>query len=365
MRLRCEKEKLLKALAKVSNIVSDKTTMPILSYLLMETKGNKLRLMATDLKVGVETFLEVKVEEEGAIACPAKKIQGVVRELPAGEMAIDTQKNNSILINAGTTHIRLMGLGTEDFPRLPEVKKGVKIEIDGRQFKEIIKETYFAVSYDENRFILNSLYFKIGEGVLKVVATDGRRMAYLCRKVEVSSDTPVEAIIPINAIKEIEQLIDENLPASIIFSENQVVFSSGDTRFISRLVEGQFPDYEKIIPKTLKWKVGLNREEFLAAIRRMALLTSERTNAVKLDLGKKKLVVSIINPELGEGREEIKCEGETEAASVSFNPNYLLDFLKNNTSETVDFQFNDVLSPGVFKPATQDNYLYFLMPIKI
>jgi len=364
MRLRCKKEELVKALNKVGGVASDKTPMTILSYLLMQTKGNKLRLVATDLKIGIESFLEVRVEEEGEVACLAKKVESVIRELPEKEVAIDTQKNNSILINSGTSHFRLMGMGTDDFPSLPDIKNEIKVELDGGEFKEIIKNTSFAVSYDERRSILNGLYFKIGEGILKVVATDGRRMAYVCRKMD-TKNSPIEVIVPANAIRELEQIIEEG-PVRILFSEKQVVFCSGETRFVSRLVEGQFPDYEKIIPKTLKYKLGLNREQFLASLKRMALLTGERANAVRLDIGKKKIVFSIVNPELGEAREEIKCEGEAEAATILFNPFYLIDFLKNNISESIDFQFNDALTPAVFKPeAHHDNYLYFLMPIRL
>jgi len=365
MRLRCKKEDLVKALNKVGGVASDKTPMTILSYLLMQTKGNKLRIVATDLKIGIETFLDVQVDEEGEVACQAKKFEAVIKELPEKDVAIDTQKNNSILINSGSSHFKLMGMGTDDFPTLPDIKDEIKIEIDGGEFKEIIKNTSFSISYDERRSILNGIYFKVGEGILKVVATDGRRMAYLCRKME-TKKSPIEVIIPANAIRELDRIVEDG-PLGILFSEKQVIFCSGATRFVSRLVEGQFPDYEKIIPKTLKYKLGLNREQFLASLKRMALLTGESANAVRFDIGKKKVVVSIVNPELGEAREEIKCEGgEAGTASILFNPFYVIDFLKNNSSESIDFQYNDPLTPAVFKPEThQGNYLYFLMPIRL
>ncbi len=364
MRLKCKREDLFKALNKVRDIASDKTPMPILSYLLMETKGNKLRLVATDLKIGIETFLDVKVEEEGEVAVPAKKIEEVVREIPKGEIAIDSQKNNSILVNSGVSHFRLMGTGTEDFPTLPEVKEGIKVEFDGRDLKEIIRHTSFAMSYDEERrSILNGIYFKAGEGILKFVATDGRRMAYVGRKID-TVKSPIEVIVPANAIRELDQVLEDDSPAGILFSEKQVVFSSGPARLISRLVEGQFPDYEKIIPTTLKSKMKLNREGFLASLKRMALMTGEMANAVRFDIGKKKLVFSISNPELGEGREEMEHEGEVESTTILFNPFYIMDFLKNNNSESITLQFNDGLTPVVFAPETQDNYLYFLMPIR-
>lgn len=364
MRLRCKKEDLLKALNKVGSIASDKTPLPILSYLVMETRGDKLRLAASDLKVGIETFVDVRVEEEGEVALPAKKIEAIIRELPKGEVAIDTQKNNSVLINSGSSHFRLMGTATDDFPVLPEIKNGVKLEISGEELKEIIKHTSFAISHDERMSILNGIYFKVGEGVLKVVATDGRRMAYICRQVD-TKDTSVEVIVPEDAIDELGQIVDEDAPCRSTFSEKQVVFSSKETRFVSRLVEGAFPDYEKIIPKTFKSKMRLNRQEFLASLRRMALLSGERATAVRFDIGKKKVVFSIVNPELGEGREEMACEGEVEPMTILFNPFYIIDFLKNNNSEFIDLQFNDALSATVFKPVTQENYLYFLMPVKL
>lgn len=364
MRLRCQKEDLVRALNKVGGVASDKTPMTILSYLLMETKGNKLRIVATDLKVGIETFLEVTVEEEGEVACLAKKFESIIRELPEKEIAIDTQKNNAILINSGASHFRLMGMGTDDFPTLPDIKDEIQVELDGAELKEIIKNTSFAISLDERRSILNGIYFKVGEGILKVVATDGRRMAYVCRKMD-TKKSPIEVIIPASAIRELDQTIEDG-PIKILFSEKQVVFCSGETRFVSRLVEGQFPDYEKIIPKTLKYKLPLNRANFLASLKRMALLTGERANAVRFDIGKKKVVFSIVNPELGEAREEIKCEGEVEPATILFNPFYIMDFLKNNSGETIDFQFNDAVTPVVFKPETlHGSSLYFLMPIRL
>jgi DNA polymerase-3 subunit beta len=363
MRLRCKKEDLVKTLNKVGNIVSEKTPNLILSYLIMETKGTKVRMVATDMKLGVETFLEVKVEEEGGVAVLAKKFEGIVRELPEGEIAIDTQKNNSVLINSGTSHFRLMGMGTGDFPVIPQIKDEIKIKLDGREFKEIIKHTSFAMSFEERREILNGIYFRIGEGVLRIVGADGRRMSLICRTIDTAKDSSIAVIVPASAIRQIETVVEDG-PLTILFSEKQVVFSSGETRFVTSLVAGEFPQYEKIIPAALKYKMSLNREKFLACLKRMALMTSEMTTAVTFEIGKKKLVFSIVNPELGEAREEMEFKGEVEAMTILFNPFYIIDFLKNNDTQNIDFQFNDGLTPCVFKPETQENYLYFLMPIR-
>lgn len=364
MRLRCKKNELVNALNKVGDIASEKTPNLLLSYLLLQTVGNKLRLMATDLEVGIETFVELQVEEEGEVACPAKKFESLITELPADDIAIDTQKNNSILINSGSSHFRLMGIGTDKFPILPEIKDEVRVELDGKDFREIIKHSFFAMSLDERRTALNGLCFKISEGVLKIVAADGRRMAYTCRNTDAKGPA-IEVLVPAGTVRKLEHVIEEG-PLKILFSEKQIVFCSGQTRFVSRLTEGEFPDYEMIIPKTLKSKISFNRGALLSVLKRMALLTGDKANAVKLDIGKKKIIFSIENPELGEGREEMACDDcKAESMTILFNPHYIIDFLKNNTAESVDFQFNEAGTPVIFKPDTDENYIYFLMPIKV
>jgi len=362
MKVRCEKESLLKGVQTVQNVVSNRATLPILSNMLLETQKKSLYLAGTDLDVGIATHVEVEVEEEGAITIPAKKFGDIIKELPAGECVLSTKKNNMITIECGKCFFRLPGLPKDDFPKFPSFGGEPRLSMPQQLLKTMLRMTSFAMSYDETRYVLNGVLFKCGEKSLTLVATDGRRLACIERVLEKEWKSPYDMIVPTKTIQELNRILQEG-EVGLIKKENQVLFDLGETAVISRLIDGEFPNYEQVIPKESLEKVLLNREQFLQATRRAGLLTSSESQSIKLDLLKDKIIVSKTSPEAGEAREEIEAEYKGRELTIGFNPNYIIEGLKNIEDMDVAFELEGPEKPGVIR--TKDHYVYIVLPMQI
>lgn len=365
MEIKVSKSNFLKGLALVGGVTAQKAnTLPILSNILLETaKDGQLRLIGTDLEVGISTNVPVEIVKEGSITVPAKKIHEIIRELPEGEVEITVAKNNAVNIRAGKSYFKIMGLSKEDYPKLPEWSQKDAIEVDQAIVKESLSLTSFAISYDETRYVLNGVLISVSGGKIRFVATDGRRLAYTEKDFENKGSKKIEMIVPMKAVQELVKLLTWDGTLQIIPSQNQVVFNIGDTFLASRLIEGHFPNYEQVIPKGEKTTSSANREEFLQAIRRTALLTSPDAPAVKLDFVKGKILVSSRSPNLGEAKEELIADVTGEELAIGFNPHYLIDALKNLDIDKISFSLTDPDKPGLMKG--KDGYLYVVMPMQL
>lgn len=365
MEIRVGKKDLFNTLGLLVGVTAQKTnTLPILGNILMETTGqNKLKLVGTDLEVGICTLLPVQVIKEGSITVPAKKIYEIVRELPEGEVEITVAKNNAVNIKSGKTYFKIMGLTKEDYPKLPEWSAKDAVEIDQAILKESLSLTVFAISYDETRYVLNGVLISAKGGKIRFVATDGRRLAFSEKEFENKGNKQFEMIVPVKAIQELLKLLTWDGTIQIIASQNQAIFNLGDTFLVSRLIEGHFPNYEQVIPKQEKTLSSANREEFLQAVKRTALLTSPDSPAVKLDFVKGKILISSRSPNLGEAKEELSADVSGSEVAIGFNPHYLMDVLKNLDIEKVSFSLTDPDKPGLLKG--KDGYLYVIMPMQL
>ena len=365
MEIKVLKSALVRALTTVGGIAGNKSvTLPILANLLMETQGNnELSVIGTDLEVGIATKVPAEVIKEGSITIPAKKLQDIIRELPEGEIEIMVGKNNSVSIRAGKALFKIMGLPKEDYPKLPEFKQENSIEIEQSVIKEGLSLTLFASSNDETRYVLNGVLFHVKGNKIKMVATDGRRLAYVEKEFENKNKQACDMIIPAKALYEIVKLLTWEGTVKIIPTKNQVVFQLADTYLVSRLIEGNFPNYDQVIPKEEKLKSSINREDFLQSVRRAALLTSPEAPAVKFDFLKSKILVSSRSPNLGESKEEVSAEVDGKEMAIGFNPHYMTDVLKSMDVETVEFCLTDPDKPGLMKG--KDGYLYVIMPMQL
>ena len=259
MKVVCSKINLSKGIQTVQNIVSTKTTLPILSHILLETKENQLRLASTNLETGIECFIPAKILYKGGITVPARKIGDIVRELPDAEVNITT-KDKMVTLDCQKGIFKIAGLGKEDFPELPQLEGKRSFTLRQDILKEMLKKTSFAVSHDETRYALNGIFFVIKDNKLKLVATDGRRLAYIERKVKLPQGMEGEVIVPAKTSNEISRILDEGKgELKIILGENQIAFHLDNIRLISRLIEGHFPDYQKVIPKKSKEKIFLTK----------------------------------------------------------------------------------------------------------
>ncbi len=363
MKLSILRQDLERALSQVQSAVSSKITLPVLSNYLIETQDERIKISATDLELGMSVMAKAKVQEPGAITIPAKKFTEMVREFPESEVQITNKKNQIISIECEKSHFKLMGLPPEEFPKLPKVDEKTTIEIEQSLLKNMLRLTAFAMSNDETRFVLNGVLLHIKGKTVEMVATDGRRLACARRMLKESSGVEKSVVIPKKSVVELgKALLDEGV-MTIAFGENQILFSIGDLVVLSRLIEGEFPNYEQVIPKESKEKVRLNRDHFLFATKRASLLTTQESQSVKMEFFKDKVILSKNSPEWGEVREEVSAVNEGKDLSIGFNPNYLLDVLKQLPDAEIAFELTAPDKPGIIR--TLDQYTYVVLPMQI
>ncbi|PIP19737.1 MAG: DNA polymerase III subunit beta [Candidatus Omnitrophica bacterium CG08_land_8_20_14_0_20_41_16] len=362
MKLKVEKNTLLNGIQIVQNVIIAKATLPILSNILIETQQDSLRLTATDLDIGITCLVPVDIQEAGAVTVPAKRFSDIVKELPEGEINITTKKNNQVNIETGLCQFKIMGLAREEFPKLPEFKDKEVIKLEQAALKEALNLTSFSVSMDETRYILNGILFRLSKNNLTLVATDGKRLAIAEKKLNYNVNKDINIIVPIKTIHELNRNLKDDGELSLILGSNQVLFDLGGVMVISRLIEGEFPDYKQVIPPATENKMRVNRGEFLLAVKRAALLSTPDYQAIKLEVFKNKLVVSKSTPDVGESREEAVVEYQGKELAIGFNPNYLVDVLKNLSEEFVNLELVDSEKPGVIRI---NGYIYIVLPMRL
>jgi len=365
MKILCKKSELTKGMQAVQNVISSKTTLPVLSHILMEGTEEKLELSATDLEVGIRSSVKAKVSQKGAITIPGRTVADIVKEAPEEKIEITTEEKAKMTVKSGKSLFKIMGLPKEEFPKLPESSKDKGFTVQGKTLMDLIRKTSFAISRDEARYTLNGILFQVVKGQITAVATDGRRLARIQKKID---DTKLnkEVILPSKAVSEISRIVEDyKSEVKVSIGENEVVFELGDILLVARQVKGEFPDYEKVIPKTYDIRIQLEREKFLSGLRRVSLLASEKFNAVRLSLAKNKMVLAASTPELGEASEEMDIDYDGEEETLAFNPAYLTDFLRNESCREVYFDVINPVSPAVLRPVEGEDYLYVAMPIKI
>lgn len=362
MKFKVEKGILLNGIQKVQNIISPRSALPILSNILLEIQQNNLKLIATDLDIGISCIIPVDAQEPGAITVPAKRFGDIIKELPTDMVNINTKKNNLVIIETEACQFKIMGLAREDFPKLPEFKESGVITMEQPALKQMLNLTSFAVSLDETRYILNGILFKINQDNLVLVATDGKRLAVMEGKLKQNTERSVNIIVPLKTIQELNRNLQESGELSLLLGNNQVLFDLGEVVIISRLIEGEFPDYQQVIPLASENKISVLREQFLLAVKRAALLATPDYQAVKLEAFKNKLVVSKSTPDVGESREELAVEYAGKEMAIGFNPGYLIDVLKNLKEERIEFELTDTEKPGVIRI---NGYVYIVLPMRL
>ncbi|MFH1552898.1 MAG: DNA polymerase III subunit beta [Candidatus Omnitrophota bacterium] len=365
MDLKITKEALIDGIQVVQNAVSQKSSLPILSNVLLEAGGKTLKLTATDLDIGICASIPVSIEQEGAIAVPARKFFDIIKALPDGsEIALSMKKNNYVTIKSGKAQFKIMGLPKEEFPELPPFKDKDSITIDQNTLKEMLNLTDFAVSKDDTRYVLNGILLLVKGDQISIVATDGRRLAAIHKKLPKKTIVDRAAIIPAKTVQEVKRMLAEEGEVQIKFSENEVLFSFENNFVLSRLIEGEYPNYKKVIPEKSTQEMRISREEFLSAARRASIFTDQDSMAVKLSIKKKKMTISKNTAYLGEAREEIEIDYTgAEDVDIGFNPRYLIDVLKSLTDEEIVFEVNDSNKPGVIRRG--EEYTYVVLPMQL
>ena len=380
---------LLRELNLVQGVVEKKNTVPVLANVLLSAANDAVSVMATDLEVSVRSSLTAGVTREGALSVSARKLHEIVRALPDSEVHFKTDGDNWATITCERSRFRIMGLPKEDFPTLPSPGKAARVTFGVQQFKEMVQKVIFAVTVDDARFALNGALMILGKASVSLVASDGHRLAYISRPLAHDSskalDAEIRVVIPHKALGELSRIAEE-IGGEIVFckEENQIFFEMGRCMLSSRLLEGQFPSYEKVLPKGNDKLVELDRIAFGDALRRVSLLANERSRAVKVALAKGKLEISAKNPEMGEASETIGVEYAGSEIEIGFNAKYILDFLMAVNTQRVVFELKDEATQGMLRPLFQEpkakagkgkpaqessaegeDYRYVVMPMRI
>ncbi|HEY4952985.1 MAG TPA: DNA polymerase III subunit beta [Verrucomicrobiae bacterium] len=368
MNLTISKEQILAGLQAVQNVVSTRTTLPILSNVLLRAEKDRVEFTATDLDVTVACSVEAKVKKPGAATVPVKKLFGIVRELNGSEIDIEVDEKNICSVRCGSSFYKIHGLNADEFPPMPKFKDDKKVTLSQETVKAMMRKTSFAVSTDESRYVLNGIFISLKDHKMTMVATDGRRLALVDEEVDIAEKSSGEFIVPAKAVNELNRLLQEKGEVEIKFGENQASFSLKDDKgfsvlVITKLIEGNYPNYRQVIPGEAKERIALVREEFVQALRRAEIMTSEKANSVKLAFGKNNLAITANSPEVGEARESLAVNYKGKEMAIAFNPRYLIDALNALSEDEVFFELIDELSPGVLK--INGPFLYVVMPMRL
>jgi DNA polymerase III subunit beta len=374
MKIRIARDELLTGLQRVQGVVEKRNTMPALSNILLETKQDGVELVATDLEIGIRGHYKAEVLEPGSVSVSARKLFEILREMPDSEITVTTQENNWVQIQAGKIQFKIVGLPGTDFPALPTVEREGRVSISGSGFASLIRKTMFAVGDNDARYILNGLLITLISNdkkvTMRLVGTDGHRLAVAESELaqDAVSEMPKEirAIIPRKAAQEMRRLLEEEAGEPLLgFTKNLVTFQRSGVFLTSRVMEGTYPNYQQVIPKDNTKKATVDRAALEGALRRVAVLSRDKTNAVRLTLDAEVLTLYSSNPDLGEATEELPVQYRGESLTTGFNARYFLDALAAMDSEIVHLEMKSALSPCVLKPEGDPGFLCVVMPMKV
>ncbi len=374
MKFKINQDHFSNGLQQVLNVVATRSTMPILSNVLIEAEEGHISLTTTNLDLGIRCRIKAEVSETGSITLPVRKLATIVRELPVNEVFIETSENNQAKITSGGSLFKIMGISAEEFPPLPSFENRKVFELSQEEIVGMLKSVSYAQSTDENRYILNGVYFNFADDKLTLVATDGRRLGLTALELDVSDDNAGSLILPAKTVGELERLLGKGEKVNVAFNDRQAAFEiaideAGDSGLVdhlylvSKIVEGNYPNYRQVIPKETEHRVKIERELMLECVHRAALVTSDKSNSVKLKVSKNLLEISGQSSEYGESHESMAIAYDGPEVQVAFNPQFLMEPLKALTKDEVFFEFKDELSPGLFK--TLDNFICVIMPLRL
>ncbi|MBL8429225.1 MAG: DNA polymerase III subunit beta [Dechloromonas sp.] len=365
--IKTQRDTLLAPLQSVSGIVERRHTLPILSNVLLEKKGDRLTLLATDIEIQITTSTEgAGGDGDGAVTVGARKLQEILRSLPDTTEVSLVLEDKRLLVRGGKSRFSLQTLPADDFPRMTVNEGETKqFSMSQKAFRQLISKTQYSMAAQDVRYYLNGLLLLVEGKELRAVATDGHRLAYA--SVEIDTDLPrQEMILPRKTVLELNRLLLDNDDAlNITLTPNQVRFAFGSVVLVSKLIDGKFPDYERVVPATLKNHMKVGRQTLMQAMQRAAILTNEKFRGVRVVLGENSLKLIAANAEQEEAVEEIEVDYNGDAIDVGFNVGYLLDVLNNIHADEIQWSFNDANSSALITLPGNDRFKYVVMPMRI
>jgi DNA polymerase III subunit beta len=353
-------------LAAVSASIPSKTTLPVLSNILFEAKEDGIWMSGTDLDVSVRVKVLAEVKEPGNLTAPGKKLQEIARELPDQSVAVST-RGDQIELKCGRSHFKLNGLPAEEFPTLAAVDFGSGLTVPGKNLHGLIHHTSFAVSTEESRPILNGVLWELRDGEMKMVATNGHRLARMGLKVESTGTPSADFIVPPAALGQVQRLFKDEDQIEVARSDNHLGFRAASTEVYTRLIEGTYPNYEQVIPKDNDKSATIDKKAFESAVRRMAVVASDQTHRIRLKFESGRVHLNVLTPDLGEGHDELEVGYDGSELEIGFNANYLLEVLRYMPSEEVKISFKAPERAATLEPVGDDamDYLCLVMPLRL
>ena len=356
----------LKGLQKIQGIIERKNTLPILSHFLLTAGSADTTIHATDLELGYKGYLETAVNQPGTTTLPARKTFDIVRELPAGaSINLNVSGEGWAHITSGSSKFKVPCLPAEEYPALPEIEDAEFTGIDGHVFDEMIRHTVFATSHDETRYTLSGVLMTCENGNMTMVATDGHRLAHV--RQPMTLDKSLQVIVPRKALEEVSRFASdgesENIEIGVL--SNHLVFRKDRATLVTRLIEGQFPDYQGVIPKEYKAMATVGHEGLLRALRRVSLLSNEKTRPVRIEFDSQHLTLCSNTPELGEASDQIPTDYQGDELTIGFNARYLMDALAVTNDNDVCLEVTDAVNPVILRPAGSDSFFCVIMPMRV
>ena len=364
MKFLINKQTLLEAISYTQKAITGKFSLPILQGILIKAEDSTVTMIGSDKDLTIETKFAANIKESGSVVVDAKLFGEIIRKLPNAEIEISTNENNTININCMKFKTTLLHLNSDEYPDLPQIEEGTTFTIPQKQIKHMIKGTIFAIAQEETRPIFTGVLFETSNKKLNLVALDGYRVAI--RSEYIDSDAEVRKVIPGKTLNEVAKILEESDEVvDISFTDNHILFKIGETKVISRLLEGEFIQYNTIIPQEFKSKVFAKKEELLSSIERTSLMAKEgKTNLVKINIDDNNIVISS-NSQLGTAVEEVMCELQGDTQKIAFNSKYLIDIFKILEGEEVQMELYSSVNPCVVKSKDSDNSLYMLLPVRV
>lgn len=368
MKFVCDSTRFSETLSIMQGISERRATMPILSHLLISANNNLIIITVTDLENTLETQCDAQVEGTGKIALPSKKLFEIIREIQKGPIEVEELENNWVQIVSTNVNFKLAGLPARDFPSLPTQDLYDEVQVKASSLDDMIAKTFFAVSNDDLRRNLAGLYFEPHEdGLLRVIGTDGHRLSYVERKFEKGLGFKQGIILPRKGVVELRKLLKNSESGDIKISvvNNFFIAHSDNIKLFSRLIELEYPDYKQVVPEQSKFSFVVNRDVLHRAVRRVSVLSSEKTKSIKMNISSSKVQLVSVTPELGEAKEEIEVEYSDEAVELGFNSVYIMDVLEAIDKEDVVIEISDELSPALIRPKGEEEYVSVIMPMRV
>lgn len=363
MKLSADRETLLGPLSAVSGVVERRQTMPILANVLLVAKDGRLAITATDLEVELVASVALDVAEDGEVTVPGRKLLDICRALPEGakiELSADGEK---VQVKSGRSRFSLSTLSAQEFPTVDEVNAQHTLTVPQADVKSLLDRTHFCMAHQDVRYYLNGLLVETEDGTLRTVATDGHRLAMAEIKTE-TGDESIQVIVPRKGVMELNRLLSEEGDVKIQIGSNHIRVEVGDIRMTSKLIDGRFPDYERVVPKGGS-AIHADRETLRQALQRTAILSNEKYRGIRLQIDGSRLVIQAHNPEQEEAEEEVEVEYEGEALEIGFNVNYLLDAMGAIETEGVELSLVDANSSCLIYAPGDDSCKYVVMPMRL